>query len=144
MNEVQILTRDQINGLLTILEREYIIPKITDKINLIKETDKYKNNYNKIKETSIKVNELVKELKKIDKDSYTNTSINESDLCHRTLNSLYIRPDYDIKSRIKSDLRTHLQLISLSDFESIIKGVIKYIDVDKHLYREELIEEYNY
>jgi hypothetical protein len=140
METIQFLTKEQINGLINILERDYILPKIKDKINLLKETDKYKENYNKIKELTIKTVELFDQLVKFSSNYYKSVTIDDNDIASKTLDSLKVRTDYNIKSRIVDDLKSRLQLISPSDFDSIIKSMSEYIDVNKHLYKEEIVD----
>jgi len=136
METIQFLTKDQINGLLIILEKDYILPKINDKLNIIKESDKYKTNYNIIEDTFKKCDNLYKKLDELKINIYHSFSITEKAISDKTIESLGIRDVYNIKNRILDDLKSRLQLIIPSDFDSIIKNIIKYIDVDKYLYKE--------
>jgi len=138
METIQFLTKDQINGLVTILERDYILPQINNKLKAIRESDKYKDNYTTIEDFSSKCIDICKDLKKMGVDNYCNLSVEKELLDKKTLESLKIREIYVIKNRIIDDLKSRLQLIVPTDFETIIKNISEHIDVDKHLYKEEV------
>jgi hypothetical protein len=136
MNELQFLTKDQINGILDSLVKDVIFPQIKEKINLVKESDKYKENYNIIVDIFTKANDLAKQLKVLNISNYYNTSLDPDRMNEKTLESLNIRSAYSIKNDILNDLRPRLQLIAPDNFDTIITNMKQYIDIDKYLYNE--------
>jgi hypothetical protein len=136
MNELQFLTKDQINGILDSLVKDVIFPQIKEKINLVKESDKYKENYNIIVDIFTKANDLAKQLKVLNISNYYNTSLDPDRMNEKTLESLNIRSAYSIKNDILNDLRSRLQLIAPDNFDTIITNMKQYIDIDKYLYNE--------
>jgi hypothetical protein len=144
-NEIQFLTKDQINGLISILEKDYIIPKIEERLNLIKKNDNYKEIYNKIKELSIESNKVTKQLVKLTNDYYSTINVEESSLNTKTLESLNIKNTFNIKREIIEDIKSRLQLMKADNFDIIIESMINYIDVDKYLYNKNTkVEEDDY
>src|SRR4030042_3629721 len=132
MNEIQFLTKDQINGIMTILETEHVIPKINKAIELVKSSNEYKEAYNKVKDTYTKCNKLLS-IFVFEGDKYF--SLEEETLERRTLKHLKVNTDnWDLKHKILAPLKARLQLLSVgSDFDTIINTITKYIKVDDYL-----------
>jgi hypothetical protein len=128
------LTKEQITGILSSLEKDVIIPQINIKLDEIRQSDKYKENYNIIKDVYTKYNELAKQLDTIGIKHYITISLNNLD--EKTTQSLNIKGTYSIKNEILNDLKSRLLLIVPSSFDFIIENMKQYINVDKYLYNE--------
>jgi hypothetical protein len=134
MEQLQFLTKEQITGILSSLEKDVIIPQINIKLDEIRQSDKYKENYNIIKDVYTKYNELAKQLDTIGIKHYITISLNNLD--EKTTQSLNIKGTYSIKNEILNDLKSRLLLIVPSSFDFIIENMKQYINVDKYLYNE--------
>jgi hypothetical protein len=74
-------------------------------------------------------NELIEELKKDELISLERSNSNEA------LRILNINQyDWSVVNPIILDLETRLQLIQVTDLDSIIKSIITYINIDKYIY----------
>lgn len=139
MNELQFLTTDQIKGILNTIEKDKILPSINSKIDEIRKSDKYKENYTIIENLYIEITNLHEKLNKLKIGTYSSISNNKLEIDRKTLLSLNINSNYDIKNNILNDLKNRLQLITPSDFDTIITNMIQYINIDKYLYNKEIV-----
>lgn len=180
-NTIQFLTETQIDGILSIVKRDFISPMVKTRLQEFEESDEYKKTYEEIKnsdeiqaeyaeavqtkEKQLKIFELNKLVKELDTnlticksefddysecDSFSdvvansindiedryeeNLRIIELSIDRKTYNTLNIKiSQWDVISCISSDLETRLQLTIPMDLDSIIKGIVPFISIEKHI-----------
>jgi len=60
----------------------------------------------------------------------------DSFLTHITFEELKVNSSYTIINQIKLDIKTRLSLTAVSDLDSIVNDMVKYIDINKYLYNK--------
>ena len=120
-NNIQYLSKDQVNGLISTITINYIQPQVESAVNNIIDSDEAKS----ILDTFTSELEA---FKTVAPTLYSNLSIIDLkyELCN-VLKKKYNLDKWEINNKIKDELHSRLQLISASNFDDIIKEITSYI-----------------
>lgn len=129
-NGIQFLTEDQISRIIDTFDRNYISSTIDEKIDEIKLSAEYKEQYEKVK----KIYTDGKELNVRYFSGYADDDRRIEDL---TLDSLYIRDTWEIKNDIRGDIKAFLSLSTPLSLSDITEECKKYVEIDRYLYKKD-------